>query len=194
MLSRILLIRHGQSAQPRSSTWLDASGYQRWLENYDQCGIDPAQSPLAALVEAVAAADIVASSVMPRAIESAQRLAAGRTIHQSALMSEAPLPIPALPGIRLPVSGWEALLHMYWSLMLLRGKDPTLVHLERARAAIAWLQSVDAAANTAAAVTHGVFRRLLALELLRQGWTAAAPNRSYKCWSAWTFVRSATSS
>ena len=57
----------------------------------------------------------------------------------------------------------------------------------RATAAGQWLAFIVSDDSTALVVTHGVFRRILAKQLLAHGWLSAGRRRGYGTWSAWSF-------
>jgi broad specificity phosphatase PhoE len=185
---RILLIRHGRSAHVQNAGWFDAAGFERWRADADTAGILSTDAPPPALVATVAGADALVSSDLPRAIESAERLAPHQHVERLPLLRESVLRVPALPGLRLPIPAWDALTHAHWGTRILRGTDASGVELKRAADAAAWLQELTARAPTVAVVTHGVFRRLVAAQLERSGWSPP-PSRSYAHWSAWELRR-----
>lgn len=82
-------------------------------------------------------------------------------------------------------TAWDGLAHVLWGCRILLGTDTSDAERRRADAAIALLCELDRAASVAL-VTHGVFRRLLAIRLTELGWTSN-DRRSYACWSVWSF-------
>jgi broad specificity phosphatase PhoE len=182
---RVVLVRHGPSAHIHRGA-LDRDGLQRWRDAYDAAGIvvdcEPPQSVIALAAEAT---HIIASD-LPRAIESARRLAPQREIRVSELMREAPLPIPRWPT-RLPLTGWSAAIYVTWSYDRVRGADRTGEHWARAASAANWLAELGGIGDTALVVTHGVFRRLLAEQLVALGWMATERRNGYRHWSTWSF-------
>ena len=188
---RLLLIRHGPSAHLRSGRLLDREGVQRWRAAYDEAGVLADDRPPAWLADEVSRASVVAASDLLRATDSAARLAPGRPVMVSPLFREIPLPVPRwLPG-RAPLLVWDALIHVAWGLDLLRGQGMPFDARERAREAVRWCRDACRQASgdgaTVAVVTHGAFRRVLAQQLLREGWRAGAGRRSYAHWSVWRF-------
>lgn len=182
---QILLVRHGRSAHVADGRWLDRAGVARWREAYDAAAIADDDRPPAALVEAVRAADVIAASDLPRAVASARRLAPDRSPLVSPLLREEPLPIPRLGTLRASLAVWEALIHLRWGLDILR-RDASPGAEARARAAAAWCRAACGGTDrTLVVVTHGVFRRLLARQLIADGWTLAPGRRSYARWSVW---------
>ena len=88
---------------------LDRAAVERWRAAYDAAGLRAGAEPPAALVREVAGAAVFAASDLPRARESAALLAGGRPVQVSPLLREEPLPLPNLPGLRVPLAAWEAL-------------------------------------------------------------------------------------
>lgn len=188
MAPRIVLVRHGPSAHVDERGAIDHAGMLAWRGNYDAAGIRADSQPPIALRNLAAAATHIISSNLVRAVESAQRLASGREIQVSELLREAPLVIPRWPA-RLPILGWAMLIHLAWQYRIVRGSDPPKEDGTRAAAAADWLAGLVADGSTAVVVTHGVFRRLLANELVRRGWKATRQG-GYSHWSAWDLSKS----
>jgi broad specificity phosphatase PhoE len=128
----------------------------------------------------------IVSSDLLRAVGSAETLAPNRQIRVSSLLREAPLAIPDWPT-RLPLRGWDILMHIGWRFRIVRGTDATEEDRARAAAAADWLEGIVADGSTALVVTHGVFRRLLANHLNGRGWTGHGRTGGYAHWSAWSF-------
>jgi len=188
MAPRIVLVRHGPSAHVEDSGAVDYVAINTWREGYDAAGILADAQPPDAIRRLVAAANHLVSSDLRRAIESAERLAPGRQVQVSELLREAPLVIPNWPT-RLPFLGWEMLIHLAWQYRIVRATDPPEVDRARAAAAGQWLAELVSDGSTAAVVTHGVFRRLLALDLVGRGWKARR-DCWYRHWSAWLLTLS----
>jgi len=89
---------------------------------------------------------------------------------------------------RWPVAAWDGITHIQWGYRILRKTDASAADLQRAHDAIAWLECMKDAPETVAVVTHGVFRRLLAIRLTELRWQALSRPRSYKHWSVWSFA------
>jgi broad specificity phosphatase PhoE len=190
MGARIVLVRHGPSAHVHTLGAIDHSGVKKWLDSYDTAGIQAASEPPAALVKIAADAAHIIASDLRRAIESAERLAPRRLVRVSELLRETPLSIPRLPN-RLPLGAWDTLMHLNWFYRIVRGTDTA--EPDRARAAIAaeWLAGIVGDSSTALVVTHGVFRRQLAQQLMLCGWANSGRQGGYRNWSAWHFARPA---
>lgn len=132
------------------------------------------------------AATHIVSSDLRRAVDSAELLAPNRRVRVSALLREAPLAIPDWPT-RLPLGVWDILMHIGWSVRIVRGTDAAEYDRARAAQAAEWLSATVADGSMALVVTHGVFRRLLADHLIGRGWTVMRRAGWYAHWSAWSF-------
>lgn len=194
---RILLIRHGVSAHVHRGGLLDSAGMHRWREAYDAAGIVDTHPPPPRLLSEIAKADVVGASDLPRAIASAEALAAGRQVLITPLLREEPLPIPAAMKLPMPLGAWNVILTVSWFARILRGVESSTEDRDRARKAAAWCRDAGIAAAgpeaTVAVVTHGVFRRTLARQLAAEGWSFAPGKRSYDHWSVWELRSSAFS-
>lgn len=184
-LGTLVLIRHGATTHIHHGGAIDRAGLQRWRDGYDSAGLRAGSQPPARLVREAAEATHVIASDLPRAVASAERLAPGRSIQLSPLLREVPLGIPAWPT-RLPLSAWALLIHLAWTYRIGRGTDATEHELARAVDAARWLAGIVADGSSAVVVTHGVFRRLLAKQLVEQGWQSLGRRGGYGHWSAWT--------
>jgi broad specificity phosphatase PhoE len=192
-MPRLLLIRHGPSAHPVPPGWLDLAAVERYLADYDAAGIlDDVPPP--AVVQEVAAARLVVASDLPRAIASAERLTGRAPGAVSPLLRETRLRVPRWAPRRAPLGVWAAALHLSWLIDRTRGVDAAPDARERARRAAAWCGErcrercpPSEPDGTVAVVTHGIFRRLLAQELVAAGWRAAPGRQSYANWSVWRF-------
>lgn len=189
MTRRIILVRHGHSAHTMSPGWIDAAGVARWREAYDAAGILDSSIPPRDLAAVAAQAECVMTSDLARAIASAERLAPAKRARVSPLLREMPLEIPRWLPARWPLLVWEACIHLHWLVKERRGSIAETAELERAADAVALLDEVSRETPTVVVVTHGAFRRLLALQLAVTGWTSDPRERGYRNWSAWPFRR-----
>ena len=188
MTTQIILVRHGASAHVHSDWMIDHDRIQSWRDEYDLAGIRVNSQPPAQLVQIADPATHIISSDLLRAVASAERLAPQREIEVSDLLREVPLRLPRWPT-RLPLIVWEFLIHVAWTYRIVRGVDSTEQDRARAAAATKWLGEIVTNESTALVITHGVFRRLLAQQLLSSGWTRNGRRGGYSHWSYWTFSR-----
>lgn len=188
MAPRLVLVRHGLSAHTHAGV-VDRDGLQRWRDAYDAAGIQPHPPPSPNLVALAASATHFLASDLARAVQSAKLLAPQREVRIEPLLREAPLAIPRWP-IALPLSVWGTVMYVGWSYRRLRGVDVEDPDFRRGETAARWLADLVADGTSAVVVTHGVFRKLLGIHLLRLGWTDAGREGGYRHWSAWSFTRS----
>jgi hypothetical protein len=115
-------------------------------------------------------------------------------VRSDPLLREAPLetaelPLPRLGGLRLPLRAWGFVFGARWVWSRLRGLPGVdAKQLARAEAAADWLTGLTATTGTVVAVTHGIFRGLVARALVRRGWRCPQ-RRSFSTWSAWPYQR-----
>jgi broad specificity phosphatase PhoE len=130
---------------------------------------------------------LVASDLV-RAVESAERLASDRPPVFSPLLREIPLPLPRL-SFRAPYALWDALIHARWGIEIVRRCDTTPESRAQADEAADWLARCarEAPHGSVAAVTHGVFRRVLAHRLRARGWHPEGGFGGFEHWSVWRF-------
>jgi broad specificity phosphatase PhoE len=167
--------------------WRDRREVASWLDARDAVGIEPLSQPPSRLIDLADEATHLIASDLPRAIESAQRLANGRQVHVSSLLREIPLPIPNVSG-RLPLWMWGTLIHLRWSYCIARGTDASSSDVARVASAVEWLAHFTSGDTLAVVVTHGVFRRLMAKEVVRMGWRSDGRHGGYSPWSSWHFT------
>jgi len=187
--ARVLLIRHGLTAHVHPGGFIDADGMQRWRDATDAAGIAEHSHPPAELVTRVADTNFLMASDLPRAIESAKRLAPGRPIETSPLFRESMTEIPKWLRLRWPLRIWRIANGTQWAYRILRGTDAAPQELERIAAAARLLTERVQIHESVTVVCHGVFRRLLGRRLVHEGWTPEPGRHSYANWSTWEYTR-----
>jgi broad specificity phosphatase PhoE len=185
MRSRIHLVRHGVSAHVHDGSWVNAAGARRFIARYDEAGIRDEPAP-SAVIDAAAAADVLAASTLTRAIDSVRRLAPGRQPELTPLLRELDFISPELLPVKLPVPAWDALDFALRGYDILRRANTP--ELQRARDATDWLLSRVGDGRTILAVTHGGFRRFLHAALVERRCRPEFTRRAYHNWSMWTFT------
>jgi broad specificity phosphatase PhoE len=183
---RVLLVRHGRSAHEHDGSWIDADRARQFEDRYDAAPIRTDDAPPGSLLETARLAQVILASDLPRAITSAHTLAPHREPITSPLLRELRFDLPSWAP-RLPLNTWDALHYLMWTARLFVGAESA--ETQRARRAAEWVDSFAASAALTVAVTHGGFRRLLAVQLARRGWIAERGLRRYHNWSVWAFTR-----
>jgi hypothetical protein len=192
---RLVLVRHGRPAHPRGG-WYDAAALRGWFDAYDAAGLAADDAPPPALAALARDAAIVAASDLPRAEESAVRLAPDAPVVLAPLLRETLPAFPALGPVRLPLAGWALAVGVGHAVRSARGIPPAPVaELRQAREAAAWLAGLADAHGLVVAVTHANVRGLIAGALAVRGWAREpvprSPARRFAHWSAWTFAPTA---
>ena len=185
----IVLARHGEPDISRK-VWLSARGYREFWGRYEQKGIRPGQTPPPALVAQARQAGTVISSVRPRAIESVDALAGGRDFDRHAILVEAPLPPPNLPGfIKLSPKIWGFMARFWWWYFNHHEGQETRAQAEaRADQAADMIEGLAAQGQDVVVLAHGFFNFMIGRSLKRRGWRLTG-NQGWKYWSARRFER-----
>ncbi len=186
----IILVRHGKPALSRKVrlTWRE---FRDWWIRYDEGGIKPGQTPPKRVREWAHDADLVVSSPLRRAVESAE-LAAGRAPDETLPgLFEAALPSPPLGPLKLRPKSWGTVARILWFVGYSDGMES---HGEaRARAdAVAEELEVRAAGGKIVYVSgHGWFNRMVKGSLMARGWKCRSQNGDLH-WSRRRMVRPAS--
>jgi hypothetical protein len=185
----IVLARHGEPAISRK-VLLSARGYREFWAKYEELGLLPGQTPPPALMERIAGAGTIISSIRNRSIESAVALCRGREFTRDPNFVEAPLPPPNWPGfIKLSPKLWGFFARLWWWFFNHHEGQETRRQAEaRAEQAAALLEGLALGGQDVVVLAHGFFNYMVGRALKRRGWRMAA-NQGWKYWSTRTFVR-----
>lgn len=167
-IGSITLARHGRPHVDRSVRigWRD---YIDWWANYDLSGLAPDQGPSDGLIAAAAEADVIFTSTLARAIETAETVAGGKPVIRDAVFIEAPLPPPPIPGKRRP-GYWGVLARVAWFFGRAAGGENRQEAEIRAEAAVATLAARALRGENVLLCAHGWFNRMMRPVLRAQGW------------------------
>jgi broad specificity phosphatase PhoE len=166
----ILLVRHGRSALNQTTRQLTAAEFRAWIESYHQYGIETGMPSNSLVAEARAAAFVVCSN-LPRAIESAHRIAPGREVTVTPQLHEAGWPLSGnWAGLRLPLHVWDWIFHRLWQCGARSVGESAHTARLRAREVCAWLESLARKQSPILVVGHGTFNQFLATELRLHHW------------------------
>ncbi|WP_342032579.1 MULTISPECIES: histidine phosphatase family protein [unclassified Pseudomonas] len=179
MSREIILMRHGQP-QLAATGNVSALGMKAWIEDYDQSVITRQPAPDTSR-QLAARARVIVSSTAPRALSSVQALGL-EPVLVDGMFCEAQLPYARWKRPRLSPFTWAVILRVLW----LCGYSPNVESAANARArasrAAQRLQSL-ASEGPVLLLGHGVINRLIARQLLADGWTRQTRNGS-RYWSA----------
>ena len=180
----IILVRHGRPALSRKVK-LDWRGYVTWWASYGESGLDKAERPPEQLATLARSADLIVSSPLPRARETAMALTGGQAVDSDPLFVEAPLPAPQIPFLKLRPGAWGVVSRICWWLGY-AAKGESRWHA-KARARLAADRLTEFAANHTMVVLcgHGWFNRMTRKVLRQRGWQCAYDGGD----SYWAFRR-----
>ncbi len=179
---RIVLIRHGQPAIPISPR-TGHRGFHRYIDEYEEAGLDPASLPPAELTDLMGELKAVFTSDKKRAHESARVLAPGAELIADPLFVEAPLAAPRFPLLRMKVPKWAVVARILWHA----GYHPQIEPPAQARARAAKAADILIARaekdGIAVLVAHGYFNFLIGRVLLARRFKQSGGHRA-RFWNA----------
>jgi len=168
MNRQITLIRHAQ-VDIDNSQKIDSSSLQKWVEAYDTAPIHIESLPSRETIVLVQSADVVVTSTLRRASDSAKVLGVD-VYEKNELFNEADIPKVNIPYLKLKPKSWLVILR----LMLLLGigkKDASLkASKAQAKKAAQRLLEFSAEHEHVVLVGHGGMNWLIRQVLVKEGW------------------------
>jgi len=164
----IILARHGEpdlSKQVR----LNWRGYKYWWRLYDEAGLVPEHDAPKLVKELARQADMVMSSTLPRAIETAEKAKGGPVDKTEDLLVEAPLPPPNLGYFRFKPRTWGVFARIIWCLGHKGEGESQKQARVRADKAAEVLSEEASGGKMIFVAAHGWFNRMLRGPLKRRG-------------------------
>jgi len=185
----IVLARHGEPALSRKVR-LSAQQYREFWASYEVLGILPGQTPPARLSAFVEKAGALVTSTRLRSIQSAERLAPGRTFARHDILIEAPLPPPDWPAwVKLSPRLWGFFARFWWWFFNHHeGQETRAAAERRADQAADILVAMAEKGEDVVVLAHGFFNHLIGRALKRRGWRQTM-SEGYKYWSTRRFER-----
>lgn len=180
----LIIARHGKPALSRKVklTW---QGYKDWWVRYDEGGLKPDQKFPKKLSKWVGRADVIMSSPLRRAIESAE-LISGRTVDViEDRLVEAALPPPRLFKLKLRPKTWGTLSRIVWQLGWSGGMESRVEARARVNDMCDILASHAAEGKIVYVSAHGWINRMLKGSLTKRGWKMKSQNGDLH----WSFRR-----
>lgn len=167
----ISIIRHGKSQYVHSGK-VAFHEFSQWVENYDSYGIDAASSCPPLTLKKARSANVVISSNLKRAVESARLVIPHDNIISDPLFRETELPVGSMKwfGLKFKPQSWAIFLRILWFSGY--SNDCESLGKARLRAEKAAQQLIDYAVRyqSVALIGHGFFNLLIANELQKKGW------------------------
>lgn len=171
-------MRHGKPALTGAKK-ISVSAMTEWIKQYDlsDTGDD---KPTESCRQRVNRPLKIFSSPLPRALSSVAALKLVPEITDE-LFREAELPVFHVPMLRLSPFQWAALFRVLWLCGLSPKTESLAMAKLRARQAAKLLMQSAAEHNQSVLLAgHGIINRLIARELISQGWTESSrPAKGY---------------
>ncbi len=186
-IDTIIIARHGKPALSRKVK-LNWREYREWWKEYDKGGLQAEQKIPKRLQNWVNKADVVISSSLRRAVESAE-LAAGRKpdfIYDELI--EAALPSPHLGPLKIRPKSWGTWSRIVWYWGWPDGMESHGEARARANAMCDVLAGHAKDGKIIYVSGHGWFNRMLKGSLMKRGWKCKSQNGDLH-WSHRRFER-----
>ena len=167
-MKQIILIRHAK-VDIDNTKKIDSLSLQKWVELYDSAPIVSESLPTKDTITLAENADVVVTSTLRRAIDSAKVL--GVEVHtQNALFNEAAIPEIVIPYLTLKPKSWLVILRLM--LLLGLGKKETSLKASKVQAkkAAMQLETLIKEHDKVALVGHGGMNWLIGKVLVKKGW------------------------
>lgn len=165
----IVLARHGKPALSRKVR-LTAQQYRDWWNRYDEGGLAQPQKSKKKTITIARQADIVLSSTLRRAIETAQMAVGEKPDKSLAVFNEAPLPPPPLGPLKFRPKTWGVLSRICWFFGMNGGMEAVTSSRIRAKEAASLLETEAAGGKLVFVAAHGWFNRMIGTQLRLKGW------------------------
>lgn len=174
---RVILVRHGRPAIPLAIR-TSHDGFRRYIDAYEEAGLDPASAPPEELLDLVRGLNEVHTSFSPRAQDSARTLMPEADVIADPLFAEAPLASPRIPLLKMKVPVWAVMARIMWHA----GYHPEIEDYRRAKnragaAADILLQRAQENDGEAILVAHGYFNAMIGRVLRKRGFHRTGAHR-----------------
>jgi broad specificity phosphatase PhoE len=167
-MKQIILIRHGE-VDIEYSRKIDSLELQEWVKRYDNSTVKPTSLPSEQTKIDAQDADIVLTSILRRAIDSAKVLGV-EVAEENPIFNEAAIPEVNIPFFTLRPRNWLFILRLLLVAGLGKKERSLKASQMRAQKASAYLIEHTKHYNCVALVGHGGMNWLIRKALLNQGW------------------------
>jgi broad specificity phosphatase PhoE len=165
----ITLIRHGKSLWTENKP-ITAQEFRNWVEQYDSQGVYEEKSYPPETLRKIRAATIVITSDLKRSKDSAEYIKPNGTVISNSLFRETEMPFVKIGGLRLHASIWGVILRCLWFMGCSNRCESVSGAKRRAEAAASFLAKSALEHYNVVLVGHGFFNRMIAKELIKNGW------------------------
>lgn len=165
----IVLSRHGKPALSRR-VLLTSAQFRQWWQQYDAGGLARDQKAKPKTAHWAKRADIVISSTLRRAVETAHLASGDMPDKQMEELVEAALPSPPLGPVKLTPRIWGTLARIVWWCGYSSNMESVGQARERAKLAAQLLSEQAEGGKLVFVAAHGWFNRMIGSQLKREGW------------------------
>ncbi len=171
----IILVRHGKPALSRKVR-LNWQEYRAWWDKYDDGGLADKQR-IPKKVQAYAnEADVLISSPLRRAVETARLLRGREPDLTDKGLVEAALPPPHLGRLKFRPKTWGTFARVVWFVGWSDGMESHSAARVRANTMAETLADHASGGKLILVTAHGWYNRMLKGSLMKQGWKCVSQN------------------
>lgn len=183
----IILVRHGKPALSRKVrlTW---QGYREWWKQYDLGGLQAEQKIPKKVKKIAGTADIVISSPLRRAVESAALLTGAAPDKILDTLVEAALPSPHLGPLKFRPKTWGTWSRIVWYVGYAGGMENHSDARIRVEGVCDALAGEAEGGKIVLVTAHGWINRMIKGSLMKRGWKCVHQNGDLH-WSFRTLTR-----
>lgn len=182
----IIILRHGKPVIPPLKK-ITSYEFCDWVKKYNQASLSLYSIPNKSVLDRAVLTKVIASSVLPRSIQSADAITTHQFSYNSALFNEVELPVVNWGRIKLSPRLWAIILRIIWLLGFSTGSESYKESKERAMNAVLELERLSTENGSVLLVGHGVYNRIIANELRSKSWKGPAnPGRKYWSFAVYT--------
>lgn len=183
-MKQITLIRHAK-VNIDNAKKINAYALQKWVKEYDVAPIHNKSLPSDATITLAKSADVVLTSSLKRAIDSASVL--GLEVHEkNELFNEAAIPEVSIPYLKLKPKVWLVILRVLLILGLGKKNNSLKASKAQAKQAAQRLIAMSKEYKHVVLIGHGGMNWLMAKALLKEGWVLEGKG-SYENWGVSVF-------
>jgi broad specificity phosphatase PhoE len=165
----ITLLRHGKPDIP-SLNKLSASAFTYWIQDYNAAALSATSKPTPEALAGARVSNAIVCSKLQRSIDSAKALDAEKLMLSSSMFNEAGLPSANWHSLKLSPKIWAVLFRILWLLGYSKNSESFTKAKNRATEAARVLTELANEHEKVIFVGHGVFNRIIATELRKNGW------------------------
>ena len=166
---RIILVRHGEPDMEGYTSGKDGS-YGEWLKKYNAAGINKRKKPPVELMKTIEKFDVVASSDLKRAVDSAQLIVKNKVIMRNPVFREFELPDSKKKYPKFTPGIWSFIFRLLWFVGYSNKSENFLDAKKRIKLSAEKLTDLANKHTEIVLVGHGLMNRFIGIELKKTGW------------------------